>query len=232
MNMQTHNMISSEYLFAKITPDSDDYFKALQINADGVDERYCDDVKKTDLWIKNPNKSTQCIPYGFYKNGNVIGFILFTVFSKEGFIYGDYLSISPKERRIRAVITFIYLIRAEIDKLYNMPLFFEIATDNPNNTVAARAYKSAGVGLLECKHFIPGSNLSNEMIPARMLIYPHRKTIDKNTYSTYLRALFLDDYIASAASFLEEEEKKAYTRYVLDIYENLKDEIPDIIHIT
>ncbi|MDR0454858.1 MAG: hypothetical protein LBH05_08615 [Deferribacteraceae bacterium] len=222
----------SDFLLKKIIPPSDDYTQALKIHANEMDERFGNDADKIDYWVKYPNEGTQCNPYGFYRGGAIIGFLLLTVYRSEGFLFGDYLSISLKARGVETVRAFLHLIREELDKTYHMPMFFDIASEDRRRRGAERLYKTAGAGLLEYKHFIPRCDLTFEKIPARMLIYPSQKNIDKNTYSRFLRTILLKNQVESLSPFLNTEENAAYKRYISEIYNELTGAMPDTIHIT
>ena len=123
--------------------------------------------------------------------------------------------------------SFIYSIWEEVQQQTDSLLLFEIE----ENKALEKMYRSLGIGTLDYSHIMPVLDSSQARIPARMMCYPKIESIKKDSYLKCLQAYLTFEYAECVITKLCSEDAEIYRKYISNIYEELKETLPDIINI-
>ena len=205
---------------------SGDYGQAIKIYEDRFDEKMRADPEIISRLARDGADGREVLPYGLYSGDRVIGFCLLTRYKKERFVYADYISIAKDVHGSKIGEAFLFLMRDEVKRLTDTFVLFEAG-----HAALVRFYKSLGAGIIDCAHIMPVLDMTLERVPGKVIIFPKLESINKDRYLECLKTILFKGYADWVTPSLGREDADIYLKYISDVYDELKNMLPEVINV-
>ena len=203
-----------------------DYACALAIYEDRFDEKLRVDTDIITRLVLDKQDDREVLPYGLYDGNQVVGFCLLTRYNKERFIYADYISIAKEVGSYGVGKTFLRRMEEEVQRLTNTFVLFEAEAG-----ALVRFYRALGAGTVDYMHIMPVMDMTLERVPGKVMIFPKPESIDRDRYLECLSAMLFKGYTDWVTLSLSPEDAVRYQQYIADLYDELKDLIPEAVRV-